>query len=364
MRNFLLGYTLASQIGHTPTQNNTHDLDRRNAMRYNEDTHFTPAARGNTMSITKNRQSDQTLRSLTANAFPGRGVCRITELTEGMFNAAYRIDFADGGASILKIAAATQEGLLSNEINLMQAEVAAMQLAYQHELPVARLQYSDFTRTRCSGPYFFMEALPGRSLHSCQAELDEEALRRVLFQVGELQRRTASIHHPTFGLMGDSRRFDRLYDLIRFLFCNVLRDAAARSVALPIDPDALLTLLERDQPVFDEVSEASFVHWDMWEGNIFVHREQLSGVIDWERAMWGDPFMDDRFRRASRHEAFLAGFGQTAFTPSETRRILWYDVFLYTTMITECTYRQYEGGEAAWAWLRPLLTASWTELNA
>lgn len=315
------------------------------------------------MSITKNHQSPETLRALCAAAFPEKTVRLITELTEGMFNAAYRIDFEDGSASILKVAAASQEGLLSNEINLMQAEVAAMELARQHGLPhVARVLFSDFSRCRCSGPYFFMEALPGRSLSSCREELSPETLQHVLHQVGQLQRRTAAIHSPVFGLMGDSRRFGCLYDMIRFMFRNVLGDAAARSVSLPIPADELLTRLEGDRAVFDEVREASFVHWDMWEGNIFVQHGDLCGVIDWERAMWGDPYMDDRFRRASRCGAFLEGFGQTAFTRGEMRRILWYDVFLYTTMITECTYRQYEGGEAAWAWLRPLLEASWAEL--
>ena len=27
----------------------------------------------------------------------------------------------------------------------------------------------------------------------------------------------------------------------------------------------------------------------MWEGNIFVKDGEISGIIDWERAMWGEP---------------------------------------------------------------------------
>ena len=40
------------------------------------------------MSITKNHQSPETLRRMCAAAFPGREVKSITELTEGMCNAA------------------------------------------------------------------------------------------------------------------------------------------------------------------------------------------------------------------------------------------------------------------------------------
>ncbi|MBQ8202191.1 MAG: aminoglycoside phosphotransferase family protein [Clostridia bacterium] len=316
------------------------------------------------MSITKNHQGDKTLRTLCASVFPAKAVRSITELTEGMFNAAYRIDFTDGSTSILKIAAASTDGLLSNEINLMQAEVAAMTLAHEHGIHgVARVQYADFTREHCSGPFFFMDVLPGRSLSSCGAELSVREQEHIMQQVGQLQRRLSEIHGDAFCLMGDTRRFRDLFSMLRYMFTNVMRDAERRSVNVVISADELFSQLSRDRHAFDEVKQPSFVHWDMWEGNIFVDRGELSGIIDWERAMWGDPYMDDRFRRHNRRAAFLEGFGQTVFTDAEMRRILWYDVFLYITMIVECTYRQYEGGEASWARLKQRLNASWTELK-
>lgn len=315
------------------------------------------------MSITKNHQSPETLHALARAAFPDQQVACITELTEGLFNAAYRLDFSDGSASILKVAAAAKDGLLSNEISLMQAEVSAMQIARQHGLPhIARVQHSDFSRTLCSGSFFFMEVLPGSSLSSCQSALSEDAKCRVLRQVGAFQRGLADIHGTSFGLIGDERRFSSLYELNAYLFANVLRDAAARSVSLSIDADALRSMLARDRACFDEVERPSLVHWDMWEGNIFVKDGTLSGVIDWERAMWADPLMDDRFRQHTRHPAFLDGFGQNAFTDAQLRRIHWYDLFLYITMITECTYRQYGDSTGMLSWLRPLLAQAWGAL--
>lgn len=316
------------------------------------------------MSITKNHQSTKTLYALCHAAFPERAVSSITELTEGMFNAAYRVCFADGGASVLKISAADASGLLTNEVNLMQAEVAAIKLAHEHHLPfVAQVQYADFTRTHCSGNYFFMDCLPGQSLNSCRSEYTPEAFAHMMKQVGAFQRKTKAIHGHMFGLLGDDRRFDSQYELMVYLFRNVLHDAAQMQVDLGVSAEEILTQLAKDRPVFEDVKTPSLVHWDMWEGNIFVEHGELCGVIDWERAMWADPLADDRFRRHNRHPAFLEGFGQTEFTTAELQRMAWYDLFLYATMITESFYRQYDNIEGTLGWLRPLFQETWAALT-
>ena len=129
-----------------------------------------------------------------------------------------------------------------------------------------------------------------------------------------------------------------------------------------MDAEEVLSRLDADKAIFAEVKRPSLVHWDMWEGNIFVDNGEMSGIIDWERAMWGDPFMDDRFRRHNRPAAFLEGFGQTVFSPDELRRIAWYDLFLYLTMITESFYREYQNTDGLLGWLRPLVDAAWADL--
>ena len=116
------------------------------------------------------------------------------------------------------------------------------------------------------------------------------------------------------------------------------------------DGQTLLDQLEKDKGAFEEVKKASLVHWDMWEGNVFVKDGRVSGIIDWERAMWGEPFMDDRFRMHNRDKNFLEGFGQTSFTENELKRLRWYDIILYLTMMIEVFYREFEDkGQYFWA---------------
>lgn len=80
------------------------------------------------MGITKNRQTKENIIRMAKAAFPQRGVPRIAELTEGMCNAAYKLTFEDGFQTILKIASPIKTGFMTNECNLMEAEVKAMKL--------------------------------------------------------------------------------------------------------------------------------------------------------------------------------------------------------------------------------------------
>lgn len=75
--------------------------------------------------------------------------------------------------------------------------------------------------------------------------------------------------------------------------------------------------------------------------------------------MWGEAFMDDRFRYHSRNKDFLTGFGQTSFSDAELKRIRWYDIILYLTMMIEVYYREYEN-ENQYFWAKDKLITVWT----
>ncbi|MDD6307484.1 MAG: phosphotransferase [Clostridiales bacterium] len=70
-------------------------------------------------------------------------------------------------------------------------------------------------------------------------------------------------------------------------------NAENKSVVIGVDKNDILSLLEKDKKIFDAVTQPVLVHWDMWEGNIFIKDGCITGIIDWERALWGEPLMDD-----------------------------------------------------------------------
>ena len=305
--------------------------------------------------ITKNRQSNEKIIEMAKKAFPDKTVIRIRELTEGMCNVTYHVGFDDGSESILKIAAGSTAGYTSNEISLMRAEVAAMRLVSGRcSFKVAEVQYYDCSRTVCSGDYFFMEKLPGENYSFLKDKLPESVIRELNREIGRISRELTAVTNAQFGFLGDERRYDSLFEFVKTMLTNLLSDARRKGVDTGCDAQRLIGELDRDRESFDEVRSATLVHWDMWEGNIFVFRNHVSGVIDWERALWGEAFMDDRFRRHNRNEDFLEGFGQRSFSESELKRIRWYDVILYLTMMIEVFYREFED-QSQYRWAREML---------
>lgn len=316
------------------------------------------------MAITKNRQSEETLRQMAKAAFPDKQVLKITELTEGMCNAAYFVVFTDGSKSVLKIAAENNGGLMSNEVNMMDAEVKAMRIVNEENaVKAAAVQYYDTSRTICSGNYFFMEALPGQSFYIAKDKLSEEEKSIINFETGRISKRLTFIQNDYFGLLGDAEhQFQKLYDFSLYLISNILRDAGKKDIVIGVSSDEILERLSGDKVIFEGAGRPSLVHYDMWDGNIFVEGKHISGIIDWERALWGEAFMDDRFRRHTRNNDFLRGFGKEKFTKEEMRRIYWYDVLLYLVMMTEGFYRGYED-DSQYKWAKEMFLASWKEIE-
>lgn len=316
------------------------------------------------MYITKNRQSDSTIRQMVSAAFGEKQIRSCTELTEGMCNAAYLLKFTDASKSVLKIAAESDRGRMSNEVNLMEAEVRAMRLVHEAgAVKVAKVQYYDDSHTICTGSYFFMEALEGQSYTSVQESFSEEEKRRIRYETGQVEKNITSIQGKSFGLLGDDlHRYQHLSDFVYQLIVNVLQDAKKKEVVLGVSDMEIQKIFLKDAVLFEEVTQPVLVHWDMWEGNIFVKDKHICGIIDWERAMWGEAFMDDRFRRHTRNQDFLQGYGKEALTQAEMRRIYWYDVLLYLTMMTEGTYREYED-DGQYHWAKTQFEASWRDLQ-
>jgi aminoglycoside phosphotransferase (APT) family kinase protein len=149
------------------------------------------------------------------------------------------------------------------------------------------------------------------------------------------------------------------------MFDDLLADGEARRVPLPLDYAALRARVEAVTPVLDEVQTPQLVHWDLWDGNIFVDGPsgRITGIIDFERALWGDPLMEFQYRTLETTPAFRLGYGRSLLeSPTAPARRTLYNLYLYLIMIIECSYRAYETDDQE-QWARQQLLAELARLK-
>ncbi|WP_447006472.1 phosphotransferase [Saccharothrix isguenensis] len=285
-------------------------------------------------SLTKRRLSAPELDALVRRAL-GVPLAEHVELTEGMFNTAYRLTAENGRVTVLKVAPPPDAPLLTHERDLMRTEALVFGLMAAHGLPVPEVLLHE-------DGLLLMTALTGEPWTSARPRLSDAehgALRRELgVIVRDLHRITGDVFGYVQGPNAPTWReaFTKMVDA-------VLADAARFGVELP---DVRPVFAARAH-LLDEVTEPVLVHFDLWEGNVFVADGHIEGVIDPERALFGDPLAEIATVAlfAELDDDFAAGYGKDAFTESELARIALYRAYLCLVMIVEGVPRGYAGDE-------------------
>jgi len=146
------------------------------------------------------------------------------------------------------------------------------------------------------------------------------------------------------------------------------RDGGETSDAL-----ALIGELALFAAAFDDVTQPTLVHFDLWSGNLLVAGGHFTAVIDAERALVADPtadlasvaLLEDVETWAADNAAFANAYEKTAGGPllpdaaAIARARLW-SIYLGLIMFIETVPRAYEGD-----WVEPHRerVAAWISLN-
>ncbi len=289
-----------------------------------------------------------------------------SELADGYFNAAYRLDLADGATRVLKVAPLGHVQTLRYERDIMQAEVGALQLVRQHtEMPVPQVYIHDTSRTLLLADYFIMDFIPGISFWNLRKELSESDQQAIERESGRYLRQMNQICGQHFGYFAGAERFSTWPECFDHMLQGVLQDGQDAGISLPLAYPELLAFARSKYDCLRNVTTPSLVHWDLWDGNIFVDpaTRQITGIIDFERALWGDPLMEVGFGAFGDNPHFRAGYGEDLLAgPDAATRKALYNLYLYLIMIIEYTYRQYETQDQE-NWARGLLAAELEKLR-
>ncbi|MEW9529371.1 phosphotransferase family protein [Microbispora sp. NPDC049125] len=314
-------------------------------------------------SRTKRQLSPAELDALALDAL-GAGVLSAEELPDGFANAVWRLDLEDGRQVVLKVGPPPDLRLLTYERQLLRTEAMVYHLAAPAGIPMPALLHVAFDDPGIGGDYLILSALDGTPWNRAELSPAEESAIR--FEVG---RHLALLHsipstdvfgYPYAGLTGPSWR-----DAFLVMMGAMLDDAVYYSTPLPVSIVEIAGLVHRNAAVLDEVRTPSLVHFDVWPGNVFLTADRrVQGLIDHERAFWGDPLADfvtpTIFGALAGDDPMLAGYrsagGVANLTgPAETRLAL-YRLYLYLILLVENGPRRYP--EESYARIRDLATRS------
>ncbi|MEV0901828.1 aminoglycoside phosphotransferase family protein [Actinoplanes sp. NPDC049802] len=276
-------------------------------------------------------------RSVAA-ALPGRRVVASAPLTGGGFATVWSACLDDGADVVLKVAPLPEARLLRYEQDLIAAEGRYLRrlAAEAPEVRVPRVLHA-------SPELLITERLPGRNLFELQSggtPVDDAPVRAAFG--AELAR----VHRLTGDRFGyDAGRTSAPTWSAAFLAMidDLLADAADWQVETPA---RIRELVERHASLLDSVRRPALLHFDGWDGNLLVADGRLTGFVDGERFLYGDPLLDFTsaalFRRVEDEpdHPFVRGYGGLRFDAPVRRRLSLYRLHLYLLMTVEMPSRR------------------------
>jgi aminoglycoside phosphotransferase (APT) family kinase protein len=306
--------------------------------------------------LTKTPLSQQQAQDMVSGHFgTSVSIAEFHELTDGFFNSAYFMELSDGGRWVIKIAPHPSVKVMRYEKGILRTEADVLRLVKDNtDLPVPSVEFIDYTHDRIENDYFIMDYVDGVPLNKIRDSLAAAEARAIDENTGHYLKQMNSITGQFFGnyfqreLMSDSWRdsFDRMLRA-------VLEDGQSEEVVLPVDYLPLYSRLSEHFAALEEVRIPQLVHWDLWDGNIFIDpiTKKITGLIDFERALWGDYLMEANFGAFGVNPSFLRGYGEEIpYSANRRPRRSLYNIYLYLIMVIECYFRKYENDrQEKWA---------------
>jgi aminoglycoside phosphotransferase (APT) family kinase protein len=292
-------------------------------------------------------------------------VAGCAELHGGGFATVWRVHLDDGRTVVLKVAPPAGARLLRYEDGLTEAESHYFQLvgAQAPGVPVPEVLHHWHDRDVCDGDWLFTSHLPGIALselsgaagQSVLTALDESAVR---WESGVAVAQLHQVTGDRYGYSGARTHASSWPTAFGAMVEDLLADAVDWQVELPVPAARLRQVVSDSGDALNVVDRPSLVHFDLWDGNVLAAPDgagaaHLSGLVDGERFLFGDPLIDlvspVLFRRIENEpeHPFLGGYahrsGRPTFDDAALRRLSLYRVFLYLLMTVEMPSRGMTG---------------------
>lgn len=264
-------------------------------------------------------------------AFGARACVRsAVELGLGSYNNAFRVDIGADQPVILRVAPQPARQFRI-EREMMRNEHATTPFLAPIMPMMPRTLAIDFTHSVIGRDYMFQSMLPGLPAPDGLGAYPRPEWAAFYRQLGAITARIQSVRGhrfgpvagPTFATWGDAV-IGALNDTVADLDDAGLDAADVREIAAEAS---------RRRALLDEITEPRLLHGDLWTANVMITpgapEPTICGVLDWDRASWGDPAADWAVYMAAKRpgterEAFWDSYGPLDLSPGAVQRSLLY----------------------------------------
>ncbi len=220
---------------------------------------------------------------------PAHSDIRLQAITTGKFNSSFYVCNA-GEELVLRIAPPKEQVFLFYERDMMRQEPPLHALLQKHtQVPVATILLFDDTHSLIDRDFMLMQRLPGRPLSSVSG-VD---VAKVLYQVGQYLAQAHALTRERHGYLGAHHPMEPQTTWVQafeVMWNKLLDDIVSVGHYDARESEQMRNLFQTYREMFDRPVQASLLHMDVWAQNILVdERGNVSGLLDWDRALWGDP---------------------------------------------------------------------------
>lgn len=275
---------------------------------------------------------------------------RIVELDTGLFNNTFVVEPASGPKAVLRVAPAPSAHVYPNERQLMRREYAVQ----PHLVPVCplvpRTIYADFSHTIVRRDYVFQTFIEGELWGKVRDELSDAENNAIRRQLGRIARKINGVIGSAFGFPSPEPGFPQWSSALLHFLGGMTEELTKLGYDCA-DAQELLHWIELHRALFDEIKEPRLLHGDLWPQNVLIVRTpsgpEIVGILDSERAMWGDPAFEWIYHLGTTHPAYWEGYGQPESTPSAALRARAYKGIW---LVLVCMEQHRFNSDATWAY--------------
>lgn len=232
------------------------------------------------------------IETILSSAYPEDWkMCRVSEAVGGRFNSTYVVSIPNKGKVILRVAPSDECSTYLHEKLLLRREATTMSHLGALRDMVPGLLKVDFGRKLVSRDYILTSYIKGQiwnALDQCMSLPESQELWNCLRSVSNT---LSPIEGRFFGFPEPLTQFANWSKAVESFVEMMTTDLAF--FKLEVNGLSEFTcLVKKYRSILDEITSAKLVHGDLWPKNILVEKERsitITGVLDFERAFWGDP---------------------------------------------------------------------------